>query len=63
MQIKHGFNGFSRITRIGSWENMLRPLYPPNLRKSVKSAFNLHISASCVCRDFSSYPTNVCPLL
>ncbi|MCL2047193.1 MAG: hypothetical protein FWG87_00555 [Defluviitaleaceae bacterium] len=38
--MEHGFNGFSRIWRIGSWENISRfsNLHRQNPRKSVKSA-------------------------
>ncbi|MCL2047875.1 MAG: hypothetical protein FWG87_04015 [Defluviitaleaceae bacterium] len=51
----HGFNGFSRILRIGSWENIspfsdLRGQNPRHLRKSAKSVSGLHIFASYVCR-------------
>ncbi|MCL2048738.1 MAG: hypothetical protein FWG87_08420 [Defluviitaleaceae bacterium] len=42
--IKHGFGGFSRITRIGSWGNLRKSDMPDkirvNLRKSVESVFN-----------------------
>ncbi|MCL2048866.1 MAG: hypothetical protein FWG87_09075 [Defluviitaleaceae bacterium] len=43
--VERGFNGFARIWRIGSWENIspfsnLRGQNPRNPRKSVKSVFN-----------------------
>ncbi|MCL2048358.1 MAG: hypothetical protein FWG87_06490 [Defluviitaleaceae bacterium] len=53
--IKHGFNGFSQITRIGSWENPRKSVQSDkirgNPRESAKSVFDLHILASCVCRE------------
>ncbi|MCL2047562.1 MAG: hypothetical protein FWG87_02435 [Defluviitaleaceae bacterium] len=57
MQIKHGFNGFSRITRIRSCKNPRSTPYPQNPRST--PIRKIHAPLPCRGRIYPSRGTHV----